>query len=190
MANRDRAHFFQGLTASVCRGMVYPPAKTSKEATVDQKKGSPPDFRKKPPEGVVEVIDQVGRGWSIVERRDGTLFAVSGRHWRSSSDDGCSWSDPEELSDGIDGAVGLIRLGSGTLMLSLMDENRRYSNRLSRDEGQSWEASHAVPMLSPSVSGADIHGWCPATTTIRRSILHRSAFPTMRGSRGTCATER
>ena len=114
---------------------------------MDQKKGSPPDFRKKPPEGVVEVIDQVGRGWSIVERRDGTLFAVSGRHWRSSSDDGCSWSDPEELSDGIDGAVGLIRLGSGTLMLSLMDENRRYSNRLSRDEGQSWEASHAVPML-------------------------------------------
>ena len=35
-----------------------------------------PVFRKSPPEGVVEVTGAVGRQWSLVERKDGSLMAV------------------------------------------------------------------------------------------------------------------
>jgi len=108
-----------------------------------------PTFRKPPPEGVVQVVGKLGRGWSLVELKDGSLMAVADGY-RISNDDGVTWSDvkpfPDPISarssDGSDWRLGIIRLKSGSLAV--------YNARqmwLSHDEGKTWGDERSVKLL-------------------------------------------
>jgi len=110
---------------------------------------SRPRFRKSPPDGVIEVTGVVGRGCSLVERRDGSLLAAIATHQRTSTDGGLTWSDPIPLPEGVMGN-GLLRLQSGALALTSGDSLARTTNNrlwISNDEGQTWEARANVPLL-------------------------------------------
>jgi len=102
-----------------------------------------PTFRKPPPEGVIEVVGKLGRGWSLVELKDGALMGVAGSSYRTSDDDGVSWGKAKKLPDGIgvDGGS-IMRLNSGALAIY----NRKHIWR-STDEGQTWDEGSPIPMV-------------------------------------------
>ena len=102
-----------------------------------------PTFRKPPPEGVVEVVGKLGRGWSLVELKDGSLMGVAGSSYRSSTDDGITWSDAKNLPDGVGGDGGsVMRLNSGALAIYTREQIWR-----STDEGQTWDDGSPIPMV-------------------------------------------
>ena len=102
-----------------------------------------PVFRKTPPEGVIEVVGKLGRGWSLVELKDGSLLGVSGSNYRTSTDDGVTWSKSQPLSAGIGGSGGsIMRLKSGALAIY----NRKYIWR-SIDEGKIWDDGSTINIL-------------------------------------------
>ena len=103
--------------------------------------GAPPLFRKPPPAGVVEVLGKVGRGWSLVALKDGTLLATRGRGYRTSGDEGLTWSETHPWPGGVSGQ-GLLRLKSGALVLYDAKELR-----ISQDEGRSWGAARPIQLM-------------------------------------------
>lgn len=100
-----------------------------------------PTFRKPPPEGVTEIVGIIGRGWSLVELKNGALMAVGGNVCRISTDDGLIWSETKPLPDGVKGN-GIIRLKSGAL--AIYNETQMC---LSPDEGETWSAASPIEML-------------------------------------------
>ena len=113
----------------------------------------PPPIGTPPPEGVVELTD-LGIS-SLVELPDGSLLANNGR---ASTDGGETWGEPRPFGEGISGSS-LLRLHSGSLVLS---QNVGYGQGMvwvSSDEGKTWEPRS--PIETPggpdySMSGAMI----------------------------------
>lgn len=99
-----------------------------------------PTFRKPSPEGVTEVVGQLGRGWSLAEQRNGSLMAVDGRQCRVSEDQGTTWRDGAPLPEGISGSI--IRLQSGAL--AIYNEKQMW---LSSDDGRTWGPDLPIAML-------------------------------------------
>ncbi len=100
-----------------------------------------PTFRKSPPKGVTEIVGVIGRGWSLVELKDGALISVGNNVYRTSTDDGVTWSEPKPFPDGV-GGNGILRLKSGAL--GLYNEKQMW---LSHDEGETWEDGMPITML-------------------------------------------
>jgi len=108
-----------------------------------------PIFRKPPPDGVVELVGKIGRGWSLVELKDGSLMAVA-EGYLVSSDDGVTWSEVKSFAapicegsrDSSDWSLGIIRLKSGALAIY----NAKHIWR-SEDEGKSWDQGSPVTLL-------------------------------------------
>ena len=108
-----------------------------------------PTFRKPPPDGVIEVVGKVGRGWSLAELRDGSLMAVADGY-RISRDDGATWTDTEPFpapisqrsKDGGDWSLAVIRLKSGAL--AVYNAQRIWR---SNDEGRSFDRGSPVTLL-------------------------------------------
>jgi hypothetical protein len=104
---------------------------------------SRPNFRKPAPGGVIEVVGALGRGWSLVELKDGSLMAVSRSQFRISNDDGATWSGTKPLPGNIGGtASGILRLKSGALAVYSDSHVWR-----SRDEGKTWDKGSPIKML-------------------------------------------
>jgi len=99
-----------------------------------------PTFRKPPPEGVIEVVGALGRGWSLVELKDGSLMAVARTKYRISTDDGVTWSRTKTLPNRIQGSI--MRLKSGALAVYTGKRVWR-----SRDEGKTWDEGSPIKML-------------------------------------------
>jgi len=67
--------------------------------SVEEHEQSRPTFRKPPPEGVIEITNITSaEGSALVEDEDGTIRLYEGEQYRTSTDGGASWSDPEPLS--------------------------------------------------------------------------------------------
>lgn len=110
---------------------------------------SRPSFRKPPPKGVVEIVGELGRGWSLVELKNGALFAAGGSHFKTSDDGGLTWSEAKPFPEGIMGN-GLLRLQSGAVALTIGDASSRLVNNgvwLSHDEAGTWQSKGPANLL-------------------------------------------
>ena len=102
-----------------------------------------PNFRKPAPDGVIEVVGALGRGWSLVELKDGSLMAVVRSQFRTSNDEGATWTQSQPLPNNIGGrGGGILRLNSGGLAIYSKSHIWR-----SVDEGQTWDEGSPIQML-------------------------------------------
>jgi len=109
-------------------------------ATMDDAQAGSVVFRKPPPEGVVEITDYPGWafGTSIVELKDGSLLANTGR---VSTDGGLTWEARKLNAE--QGASGIIRLQSGGLAIfGKKGDNWCFSS--SADEGKTWSKPSVI----------------------------------------------
>ena len=100
-----------------------------------------PLSRKPLPDGVVEIpgISQAG---GIVGLDNGSLMLAHGKSYRTSTNGGATWSDPQPLQPPF-GVEGMIRLQSGSLA-TYGRKGASYRFALSRDEGNSWSEPYVV----------------------------------------------
>jgi len=113
-----------------------------------------PAFRKSPPEGVIEVVGELGRGWSLVELKNGSLMAAGRMHgaagYRISHDDGTIWSDWKPFPNPVSGhRLGVLRLQSGALAVYTwrVHETEKTKIWLSHDEGKTFGEGRPIPLL-------------------------------------------
>ena len=132
MGNRSFAHWQHVLRLAAIGALAMPGLVSAR-----------PNFRKPPPEGVIEVVGGLGRSWSLVELKDGSLMAVAKDRFRKSHDGGVTWNDAQALPNNMGGSGGgILRLKSGGLAIYSGSHIWR-----SLDEGETWDDGSPIPML-------------------------------------------
>ena len=97
-----------------------------------------PALRKRPPEGVVEIVG-IGSAVGVVALKDGSVMLLEQQNkFRISRDAGATWSDLQSLNTEMDAhGSNLIRLESGPLAL-FGTKGESICISLSHDEAKTW----------------------------------------------------